>query len=200
MLAGCLAALALAGCSTSLRATAAPGSPSAAPSSGAATTAPPAPSQSPTPRPGVATCRLANLKVTTGEGDAGSGHWSLPLVFRNTGTATCRLRGYPGVAGLDATGAQATQARRTPSGYLGGVTDPASLPVVDLAPGATGSALLEGASHPDTAAGGPCFQYPALLVTSPDETHSVRVDQTVTTCTDLQIHPVVPGDTGSQSR
>lgn len=41
-----------------------------------------------------------------------------------------------------------------------------------------------------------CTEYKGLLVTPPDETHSVRLDVTANGCDGLQIHPVVPGDTG----
>ena len=63
-----------------------------------------------------------------------------------------------------------------------------------------GSALIEGANHPNGPAARPCTTYQGLLVTPPDERYPVRLDRTVTTCTDLQIHPVVPGESGSESR
>jgi hypothetical protein len=128
------------------------------------------------------------------------GHWGFPLILVNKGSSTCRLVGYPGVAGLDADGSQVTQARRTPSGYLGGLSDPgAAPPTVDLAPGASASALVEGTNVPSGNATS-CPVYHGLLVTPPDETHSVRVDVTPNGCDGLQIHPVVPGEAGSQAR
>src|SRR3989442_952190 len=66
-------------------------------------------------------CRRPGVVVSVGAHDAGSGHRGVVLVFTNTGAQPCRLFGYPGVAGLDAGGAQVAQARRTPNGYLGGL-------------------------------------------------------------------------------
>src|SRR5437870_8184814 len=84
-----------------------------------ATTTPTAPSTTtttppPTTRPGPPTCTTTGLAINAGEGGVGLGHWSFPILFRNTSPAKCRLTGYPGVAGLDATGQQVAQARRTP--------------------------------------------------------------------------------------
>lgn len=141
-------------------------------------------------------CTLAHLRVSIHNGDAGSGHYGLVLVFKHDDSGTCVMRGYPGVAGLDANGNQVTQARRTLRGYLGGLQQPIdTIPTVRLAPGATASAYVEGTNVPPGNATS-CTEYKGLLVTSPDETHSVRLDVTANGCDGLQIHPVVPGDTG----
>ena len=42
-----------------------------------------------------------------------------------------------------------------------------------------------------------CTGYAGLLVTPPDETHSVRVGWDSDGCSTLEIHPVVPGTSGS---
>jgi hypothetical protein len=68
-------------------------------------------------------------------------------------------------------------------------------PIVDLAPGETASALLEGTNNP-TGTATSCPIYSAILVTPPGETHSVRVGISMRGCTGLEIHPVVPGSTG----
>ena len=141
-------------------------------------------------------CTVPQLTIELAAGTAGSGHRSTVLVFRNTGSATCRMHGYPGVAGLDARGTQVEQARRTRSGYLGGLASGASAPAVDLASGQTASALVESVAYgPD---GNGCTAYAGLLVTPPDETHSVRLGWTGDGCSGLEIHPVVPGRTGQQ--
>jgi hypothetical protein len=141
-------------------------------------------------------CTIIDLNITVGGGDAGAGHRSVALIFRNTATATCQLRGYPGVAALDGQGTQVEQAQRSPAGYLGGLKG-TTVPTVDVAPGQTASALVEAlASGPG---GASCTGYRGLLVTPPDETHSVRLALTWDGCSNLQIHPVVPGDTGQQA-
>jgi hypothetical protein len=114
------------------------------------------------------------------------------LVFRNTGTAGCRMTGYPGVAVLDAQNVQVVQARRTTSGYMGG----APVTTVMLPPGGSASALLEMLDIDDN--NNACPQYPRMLVTAPDDTTSVRVDARLSGCS-VQIHPVVSGTSGRSS-
>jgi hypothetical protein len=43
-------------------------------------------------------CTTAELSVSLGQGDAGAGSVMQPLVFTNTGSRTCELRGFPGVS------------------------------------------------------------------------------------------------------
>jgi hypothetical protein len=125
-------------------------------------------------------------------------------VFTNQSQSACTLSGYPGVAGLDAQGNQAVQAVRTLAGYLGGLkpgdTTP---PLVSLAPGQTASATVEGTDNPIGSATS-CPYYPILLVTPPNLTDSVRVTVSdlgrVTSglpgCSPIEVHPVVPGNSG----
>ncbi|HVC14496.1 MAG TPA: DUF4232 domain-containing protein [Acidimicrobiales bacterium] len=165
------------------------------------TTAPPTSSSTPTSTtsaaPGTTRCTFADLSISHGQGGAGLGHEGGPLLFKNTGSSTCTLSGYPGVAALNATGQQVSQAQRSPNGYLGGMeTGSTAPPVVTLAPGATASALVEGTDVPEGTASS-CPTYPALLVTPPTSTHSQRVTLPLPGCSPLQIHPVVPGTTGS---
>ena len=139
------------------------------------------------------------MSVSLGRSDAGAGHVGTVLVFRNTGTGRCALSGYPGVAGLDANGAQVAQARRTANGYLGGLQSGLTTgPEVPLAPGAAASALVEGTDVPVGSATS-CPSYPALLVTPPGTTVSVRLvlADPFPGCSGLMVHPVVPGLTGS---
>jgi Protein of unknown function (DUF4232) len=204
-----LVALALAGCGTGSAGTpggggGTPGAAAAPAGAGGPTITVTDPPTGPTPPvPGAAAgparppeCTVGQLSIELAAGSAGATHRSAALVFRNTGAATCRMRGYPGVAGLDSRGTQIEQARRTPSGYLGGLTSGGAAPTVDLAPGRTASALIEAvAAKPD---GSACTAYAGLLVTPPDETHSVRLGWTGDGCAGLEIHPVVPGRTGQQ--
>ncbi len=135
-----------------------------------------------------ADCTAAHLEITLAQGGSGSGHRSAVLTFRNTGSGTCQLYGYPGVAGLDAHGAQLEQAARTTSGYLGGLRG-TTMAVVNLSAGQSASATVEAlAFRPD---GSSCSGYAALLVTPPNETHAVRLAWNTDACSDLQIHPVV---------
>ena len=142
---------------------------------------------------GSTECRINQLDVSITGGDAGVGHRSTVIVFRNTGSATCVLQGYPGVAALDGSGHQVAQAKRTLNGYLGGLRA-GNPPVVRLDAGASASAMVESVAF--GADGASCTAYAGVLVTPPDETHSVRLSWGSDGCNDLQIHPVVSGTTG----
>ena len=141
--------------------------------------------------------------MSQGGGGAGLGHRSQVLVFTNTGQSACTLTGYPGVAALDAQGAQVAQAVRTPSGYLGGLaTGTTTPPTVVLAPGQAASAMVEGIDNPQNGATS-CPSYPAFLVTPPNLTQSVTLGLTSSPafpgCSPIQVHPVVPGTSGQST-
>jgi len=165
----------------------------------AATTSAATPAGTPTstaaPAAGTAECTLASLSVTAGAPDASAGHRREVLVFTNTGAVPCTMRGYPGVAALDASSAQVAQAQRTAHGYEGGLFTPAEPPLVTLRPGESASSIVEAlAANPD---GTSCVAWSGLLVTAPDDTSSTRVAWDSDGCADLQVHPVVPGTGGS---
>ncbi|TNH26830.1 DUF4232 domain-containing protein [Micromonospora orduensis] len=161
------------------------------------TASPPSPAgtvgaRPPDPTPGR--CTTANLTVTLGSPDAASGHRSVAVVFRNSGSTSCRLTGYPGVDALGGDGRTLAHAERTPRGYLGGAARGARPPTVTLRPGGVASALVEAQGF--RADGGPCTAYVRLLVTPPDDVRSVRLGWDTDSCGELEVHPVVPGVTG----
>ncbi len=126
------------------------------------------------------------------------------ILFTNQSQSTCTLSGYPGVAGLDAQGNQVVQAERTLSGYLGGIQPGATTaPTVTLAPRQMASATVEGTDNPIGSATS-CPYYPFLLVTPPNLTESVRVTVSglgtnppgLPGCSLIEVHPVVPGNSG----
>jgi hypothetical protein len=144
-----------------------------------------------------ARCQFTELAISTGQPGAGLGHEGFPILFRNAGTSACTLQGYPGVAALEATGTQAQQAQRTPQGYLGGMdTGSTTPPLVTLAPGQSASALVEGTDMPSGGATS-CPTYPAVDVTPPTSTHTVRITSSLPGCSQIQVHPVLPGTTGT---
>jgi Protein of unknown function (DUF4232) len=142
-------------------------------------------------------CRDGQISVSDAGGGAGVGHEDQVILFTNSSQSPCTLSGYPGVAGLDAQDTQVVQAERTLSGYLGGLENGAATPpIVSLLPGKAASATVEGTDVPVGSATS-CPSYPALLVTPPNLTLSVRVTPGLPGCSPLQIHPVVPGSSGS---
>jgi Protein of unknown function (DUF4232) len=123
-------------------------------------------------------CTGSELAVSAGQAGAGLGHEGLPILFRNISPTACSLYGYPGVAGLNSSGQQVIHATRTSSGYLGGLANAQPTPpTVDLSPGQTASALVEGTDNPVGTATS-CPSYPTFLVTPPNTTNSVRVPAT----------------------
>jgi hypothetical protein len=172
--------------------TAVGGTTTSTPSTGATTTTPATPTTA-----GVPNCTFAQLRLTS-VGDSATGHIGVILRFENTGTRTCKLTGYPGVAALNAAGKQAVQAKRTLNGFVGGVPDGQSPPVVTLATGQSASAFVEGTDVPTGNAA--CETYPRLLVTPPNTFQSVTVNQSMPGCSPIEVHPVVPGTQGSIGR
>ena len=149
-------------------------------------------------------CTNSQVTVTDSGGGAGLGHVNQILLFTNNSSAACTLTGYPGVAGLNASGQQQVQARRTLGGYMGGLSPGTrTLPLVSLAPGRSASAIVEGTDNP--LGPQPCPHYPFLLVTPPNLTEQVRLKVSglgtqppgLPGCTTIQVHPVVPGSTGT---
>ncbi|WP_157855867.1 DUF4232 domain-containing protein [Streptomyces aureocirculatus] len=121
----------------------APGTPEPADTPPAKSTAPPtgrtapptsAPARPPAQRPAATPrCTTDHLALSLGRIDAGAGNRYAPLVFTNTGTTTCALRGYPGVSLLDASGDRVGHPAKR-SGSM--------LPAVKLAPGKHAYAAL----------------------------------------------------------
>jgi Protein of unknown function (DUF4232) len=143
---------------------------------------------------GMPSCAFSQLAVTS-TGNSGMGHIGVVLLFKNTGAQTCTLAGYPGVAGLNAAGQQVVQAQRTLNGYMRALPPGEGPPVVTLTTGESASAFVEGTDVPQGNAA--CATYPKLLVTPPNTTQSVTIDAAMPGCSPVQVHPVVPGTTGS---
>jgi hypothetical protein len=169
------------------------------PTSAALTTTLPPPPVSVTTRApasgGTPPCTSAQI-ATTSTDDSGMGHIGVVLLFRNTSGTSCHLEGYPGAAALDAQGRQVVQAVRTRDGFFQALPPGAGPPVVTLAPGQHASAFLEGTDVPVNGATS-CPTYPKLLVTPPNTTVSVLIAKSMPGCTPIQIHPVVPGTSGT---
>jgi uncharacterized protein DUF4232 len=143
-----------------------------------------------------AACASGQISVTAGAGGAGLGHVGVVLRFRSTASFTCTLSGYPGATFVTA-GGRDVPARRTRSGYLGGLAPASSIvPVVRVLPGHTVSAYLEGLDSDAAHGGGPCPRYAHLLVTPPNQTVTARMISPLTTICAPEVHPVVPGTSG----
>jgi len=148
------------------------------------------------PTAGLAACAPPYLTLAVHGGSSGASHAGYVLEFTNTGQIACAMTGYPGVAILDSKDRQIIQASRTPHGYLGGLRG-SKPPAVGLPAGGTASALLEGLLFdPRTSRGCPTER--ALLSTPPNTTTPMKAVVLTRICGQVQIHPMVPGSTGSQ--
>lgn len=168
--------------------------PSATPLTPTPTPTPTAPS-SPTPA-AIRTC-TDNIRVIPGQTNGAAGHLTLTLVFNNVSTTPCRMRGYPGVALVNASGATVANAARTLRGMAGGEPAGAVGPsYVVLAPGHSASALVEASDVPQGSVKN-CGSF-SLIVTVPEQTVAVPAGTATMPRCDLQVHPVVAGTGGGK--
>jgi hypothetical protein len=135
------------------------------------------------------------LTVSLGQSGAGLGHVGEPIVFQNTSSTTCTMYGYPLVKVTSNGPTSGTD--DTPNGYLGGLSG-STIPTVNLAPGATASALVEGTDNPVGTATS-CPTYSSLAITPPGDSQTFTLDTSLPGCSTIEVHPVVTGSTGQQS-
>lgn len=139
-------------------------------------------------------CQERELGITLTQASPGVSHHGYVIEFKNRGSA-CTIMGYPGVDALNAKGHRVLSAKRTKSGYLGGVAS-GPIPKVDLANGKTASAMVEWIDL-----GSPCPRAHSLRITPPNAFKSVVLSPkslaSETLCS-VQVHPVVPGTTGQK--
>ncbi len=171
----------------------------------ATTSSPGTTGQSPTTKPSTSTssvpsgppaCPTSQLAVTLGPANGAAGSVYFPLNFRNQGSTTCTLNGYPGVSFV--TGATGTQvgSPATRVAVNGSATSPQ---LVTLAPGKSANAALREvnvANYPAAT----CTPTPVLglRVYPPGETAAAFVSQPTTGCAQtgpeqMQVSFVVAG-------
>jgi len=137
-----------------------------------------------------AACRAAGLALRFLGQQGATGHGELGFAVRNTGSATCRTFGYPGVQFLDTSGGRLpTRSRRTTDDFFGHV------PVVEivLAPGASASfrlAVTHGNASPAS-----CTTARGLQVYPPDDTAMLHaaIPEGAAECGTATVSPMRPG-------
>lgn len=147
-------------------------------------------------------CLGPTIAISASQVEVAMGNAVVILVFRNVGTTTCSLYGYPGVAGLDPSGRQVAQAQRIQSGFFAIVPTPYR--AVTLGLNAVASAVVNGGDNPST--GSSCPVYPAFLVTPPGTYTSTKVPinspnlaaNGFPVCAGLSVQPVVAGAKGGE--
>jgi len=85
--------------------------------------------------PGLPRCTTGELSVSLGDGGAAAGSVYRPLVFTNTGSRTCELRGFPGVSYVAGDDGHQVGPAAAMSGERGGQ--------VPIPPGGTAQAQLQ---------------------------------------------------------
>lgn len=131
-------------------------------------------------------CSSSQLQASLGSPDAGAGQLYVPIVFVNTGTKACELRGFPGVSLLDQNNVQIGQPA-TREGAEG--------QTVTLAPNGTASAVL----HTTNATGGAGNCTPtstSVRIYPPDNTEAITIRAEFTACGGFSVATVVAGATG----
>jgi hypothetical protein len=132
-------------------------------------------------------CGDGQVVVTASPTEAAVTHRAVTLTFSLApGAGPCTLTGYPGVD--SGAGGPLLQAKRTLSGYLGGLRGP-TLPTITLSRSQPAHAVVEGDAV--DARGDQCPTYTNLRVTPPD-TETVTVPATIDSC-ELQVHPMGSG-------
>jgi hypothetical protein len=195
--------LAACGSTSSNTPTRSTGSTSLPPSSGPTTSAVPPSSIAPTTATTVPTtvrplgadtpCQNGQITVRELGGQGAGGTFVLVLGFTDSSQLACTLTGYPGVAILDAQGAQVSQGQRQPTSQ--GISQ-----AIKLSPGQTVSASIAANDGP-TGTETSCMRYPAVLVTPPEFTVSQRIavtGQGFPGCSTALVYPIQPGTNGGR--
>lgn len=135
---------------------------------------------------GPTQCAALALSAELGQTNAGAGQVYQPLVLRNTGTAACELRGFPGVSVLDSAGTQIG---------LPATRDGAEGAAVTIQPGGAASATLHTANGP---IGGPCEPTSATMkVFPPGSTEAITFAASYTVCGGFSVTTLVAGANGT---
>ena len=141
----------------------------------------------------ISRCSLSSVSASAGPAAVGLGHVGVVLIFTNTRSPPCTVRGYPLIT------VSVHRVTRTLLGYLGGVEGTSVLPTITLSPGQSASALLEGSDINRT--GQRCSTLSELGVGLPGSTSSTRVqlqrNSEMTVCGELEVHPMVGGISGT---
>ena len=180
-------------------ATVTPSSPAEAPPTSSARSTGSSSSSSPAqPAP---PCDGAQLSLSTSQDSAAGVFDYFVIEFVNQGSAPCTVEGYPGAAayGVASSTYVLNSSRRLTDNVADHYTSPAP---VTLAPGATASTILEWidkptASHPYA----DCLHYGAgtFGITAPNTTQTTHTHLPSDVCSDILVHPLVPGATGRQA-
>jgi len=147
--------------------------------------------------PRTSPCEPGDTEIVMGPGGAGLGHWSITLLLVDPGARTCTFKGYPTVRAFVSLTRHWVAARRTPSGYLGGLGSGQTIMPVTLTFDTVASFMIEGTDVPVGNARS-CPQYVRLVAALPGWHPTANLPIDAPACSTLQVHPLVIGPTGDQ--
>jgi hypothetical protein len=161
------------------------GSPSSSLNVSSTTQAPPTttsvPAGAPTTQPGggssggTGECKAGNLKLSIGSGDAAAGHFYVPIVFTNTGSTTCTMRGWPGVSYVTGDNGSQVGAPAQRTGSMGSTVTLAPSAVASSVVTVTDAAVFDASSCKPSSVRG-------FRVYAPDDTASLFIARSGTGC------------------
>lgn len=142
-------------------------------------------------------CEPGDTELIAGYGGAGLGHWDVPFLLVDPGARHCTFKGYPRVRLFVNSTKRWVVARRTPSGYLGGLQFGQQVHRIDLNVDSVASFLLEGTDNPVGNATS-CPSFVRIEVALPGWPTSANLPFDASACTVPEVHPLVAGPTGDQ--
>ena len=124
---------------------------------------------------GTSECKAGNLKLSIGSGDAAAGHFYVPIVFTNTGSTTCLMRGFPGVSYVTGDNGSQVGAPAQRTGSIGSSVTLAPNAVASSVVTVTDVAVFDASSCQPTSVRG-------FRVYAPDDTASMFIARSGTGC------------------
>lgn len=128
-------------------------------------------------------CGNDALAVTRTYVDSGMGHSWMALVYRNTTSRSCTVKGYPGLDAIGRHGRVLAHARRVSNGQ--------AVRTVTIRPGGYASAAVQWENF-NGATGGPCAFGTSVNTTVANTSRVHRLRVAVSRC-GLQVRPTVAG-------
>jgi len=144
------------------------------------------------PASAVPACGNTSLDYGATGSQGAAGTSSFVLLYRNHTSASCSLRGYPGLDAMASNGHVIAHALRTTTGNAGGASH--GVQTITVPPHGYASAVVEWANF-DPATSGPCRFSAGVNTIAPNTTKLVPFHRSVSICR-LEVHPVVLGWTG----
>ena len=176
--AGLVTAVLLTACQGSSSAGSSPSSLSVSATTAAPTTTTAPPPATSTARPGGSgngECKAANLTLSIGSGDAAAGHFYVPIVFTNTGSTSCTMRGWPGVSYVTGDSGSQVGAPAQRSGSIGSSVTLAPKAIASSVVTVTDVSVFDASACKPTSVRG-------FRVYAPDDTASLFIARSGTGC------------------